>query len=84
MFEVTVEINDEYQMYKNGMAEGIPVLIKNVGGYFDNEPFSAESMFKLALEAAQDVESKDLVVSLWNPTPYFYLQEPGKISICIY
>lgn len=48
MYIVDAQTNDEHWVYKNGLADGVPVLVTGADQYFNNTPFSADSMMRLA------------------------------------
>ena len=48
MYEADVEVARKHQLFGNGLAQGVPVLMKGCGRYFEAEPFSAEAMFAIA------------------------------------
>ena len=52
MYKAGVETTKKHLLFRNGLDEGIPVLITGCGSHFDSEPFSAEAMQALAEESA--------------------------------
>ena len=67
MYEANVEVATQHLLFRNGLDEGVPVLIKECGHHFNPEPFSAEGMQELAME---DLAEKSM-------------EERWKVSLCI-
>lgn len=66
MYKVDIFTNDEHQIYKVGLAEGVPVHVIEAQNYFDSRPFSAESMLQLARQNDRDQENFQVCMhNLW-------------------
>lgn len=61
MYEADAELAKRHQLFRNGLDEGIPVLITGCDRSFDPRPFSAEAMLQLARES-QDKEDMKIKV----------------------
>lgn len=48
MYQADVETAKRHLLFRNGLDEGVPVLIQQCLSYFEPEPFSAEAMLTLA------------------------------------
>ena len=66
MYEANVEVVKRHLLFRNGLDEGVPVLMKECGHHFDPEPFSAEGMQELAMEDLAEKSS----------------EEKWKVSVC--
>lgn len=51
MYVADVETARAHQLFRNGLEEGIPVVITGCAPHFDPKPFSAEAMQQLARES---------------------------------
>lgn len=59
MYEATVDVARIHLLFRNGLDEGVPVLMKDCLKYFDGEPFSAEGMQELAMEDLAEKAMED-------------------------
>ena len=70
MFEADVEVVKKHLLFRNGLARGVPVLMKGCGHHFDPRPFSAEGMQELAMEdLAEKSTEEQWKVHSWTRKP---------------